>query len=149
MPLIEPAPPSKAPAVWLAVVAVVLTLVGLYVWPWWSFGSDRTFLEFRQEYAHGANPGAPWSDVVYISWFRYGYLLQTIAVLVLPFAVVREDRWHWLALPAVLGCAWQLFGVLGSTVFRTTPAPFLGPLAGFLALLGWLLGRRTVPRRVR
>ncbi|MCX5207816.1 hypothetical protein OG689_00515 [Kitasatospora sp. NBC_00240] len=147
MPLIDPLPPSKAPSAVLAAAALVLTLVGLYLWPWWSSGyHDSTFLEFRQEYADGPALPSPWWNVFYTSWFQYGYLVQTVAVLVLPFAVVRNDRWHWLSLLAVLTCGWQLVGVLGSTIFHTTPAPFLGPLAGVLALVGWALGRRRAPR---
>ncbi|OKI17511.1 hypothetical protein [Streptomyces sp. CB03911] len=149
MPFIEPAPPSKTPSAVLAAAALVLTLVGLYLWPWWSSGyRDSTFLEFRQEYADGPNPGSPWWNVLYISWFQYGYVVQTVAVLALPFTVVGEDRWHWLSLLAVLTCGWQLIGVLGSTIFHTTPAPFLGPLAGVLALVAWALGRRKAPRPV-
>ncbi|MFJ8434939.1 hypothetical protein ACIQ9P_26925 [Kitasatospora sp. NPDC094019] len=147
MPLIDPAPPDRRPSTALAVAAVLLTLTGLYLWPWWPSGfPDAKFLEFRQEYAHGALPGSPWWDVVWISWFQYGYLVQSAAVLVLPFTVARHDRWHWLSLLAVLTCGWQLAGVLGSTVFHTTPAPFLGPLAGILALVAWLLARRRAPR---
>ncbi|MEK2491624.1 hypothetical protein WN990_18915 [Kitasatospora purpeofusca] len=146
MPLIDPAPPGKGAPVALGVAALLLTLIGLYLWPWWPDGfSDPTFLEFRKEYTDGP-PAVTWWDTVYYSWFQYGYLVQTVSVLVLPFTVARDDRWHWLSLAAVLTCGWQLAGVLGSTVVHTTPAPFLGPLAGILALVGWLLGRRKAPR---
>ncbi|MEV8096908.1 hypothetical protein [Kitasatospora sp. NPDC085879] len=145
MPLIEHQEPSRVGQAWLAVAAAALTLIGLYLWPWWSGGT--TFLDFRDDLS--TPRGGQWWNAVWVSWFRFGFAVQTVAVLVLPFAAVRRDRWHWLAAAAVLGAAWQLVGVLGSTVFHTTPAPFLGPLAGLLAALAWLTGRarrRTTAR---
>ncbi|MEV6205673.1 hypothetical protein [Kitasatospora sp. NPDC051914] len=141
MPLIDHTRRSRAGYAWLAVVAAVLTLVGLYVWPWWSGRHSTTFLEYREDFLTDRTSGDQWWNVLYESWFRFGFAVQTVAVLVLPIAVLRWDRWHWLSAAAVLGAVWQLVGVLGSTVFHTTPAPFLGPLAGVLAAVAWLGGR--------
>ncbi|GAA1073124.1 hypothetical protein [Kitasatospora arboriphila] len=142
MPFLEEREPGRAGHAWLAIAAATLTLVGLYLWPWWSDGT--TFLEYRDDLGRRGTHGA-WWNAVWLGWFRFGFALQTVAVLVLPFAVVRRDGWHWLSAAAVLGAGWQLVGVLGSTVFHTSPAPFLGPLAGLLAAVAWLAGR--APRR--
>lgn len=57
MPLIDPAPPGKGAPVALGVAALLLTLIGLYLWPWWPSGfSDPTFLEFRREFTDGPRP---------------------------------------------------------------------------------------------
>ncbi|MFE7775378.1 hypothetical protein ACFU5O_16055 [Streptomyces sp. NPDC057445] len=138
-------------AYWLAAIATVLTVLGLYVLPWWpSDYPDPTFLEYRAEYvADLADNTAPWWNAFHDSYFVVGFAVQTAAVCLLPFVVARRDRWHWLSVLAVLGAIWQLIGVLGSTIFHTTPAPFLGPLAGLLGLTAWLLARpaqRQQPR---
>jgi hypothetical protein len=128
---------------WLAAIAAALTVLGLYVLPWWpSRFPDPTFLEFRAEYvAELADDTTPWRNVFHDSYFVFGFGFQTGAVLLLPFVVARGDRWHWLSALAVLGAVWQLIGVLGSTIFHITFAPLLGPLAGLLGLIAWLLAR--------
>lgn len=128
----------------LAVVAAALTLLGLYVLPWWPSGyPDPTFLQFRAQYvADIADDTTPWWNVFHESYFTFGFGIQTAAAVLLPFVVARRDRWHWLSVLTVLAALWQLIGVLGATLFHITLAPLLGPLAGVLGLIGWLLARR-------
>jgi hypothetical protein len=124
---------------WLAGAAAALTLLGLYAIDWWPSGfPDPSFMEFREDYVAGlADDTTPWWNVFHDSWFRFGFLFQTFAVLLLPFTVGLRGRAHWLSALAVLGAVWQLVGVLGSTIFNITFAPFMGPIAGLLALAAW------------
>ncbi|MGW1672400.1 hypothetical protein [Streptomyces sp. NPDC002324] len=128
--------------------ASVLTLYGLYLLDWFPerFGEGRMFLDYRAEYlSFRANASHPqgWKALG-DAYFQIGYLFQTAAFVLLPFVVARTNRWHWLAALAVLGAAWQMGGMSAAGIVNTTFAPALGPLAGFLALLGWGLARWAV-----
>jgi hypothetical protein len=127
----------------LSATATALTLLGLYVFAWWpSRFANPTFLEFRADYvADLANGDAPWWNVFADSYFVFGFGVQTAAFVVLPFVVASRGRLHWLSAIAVLASIWEVIGVKGGSLIFTTAAPWLGPLAGVLALIGWRLAR--------
>ncbi|MFI7498582.1 hypothetical protein ACIBVL_08655 [Streptomyces sp. NPDC049687] len=132
----------------LTVSASALTLAGLYLMDWFPERvlGGHSFLDYRSEHltdradATGLEGWQSLAD----TYFVVGYLVQTVAFVLLPFVVARTSRWHWLAALAVLGAAWQMAGMAGATIVNTTFAPALGPLAGILALIGWGLARSSV-----
>ncbi|KND41620.1 MULTISPECIES: hypothetical protein [Streptomyces] len=144
-----------APSGWKLTVAYVLTgaasvltLYGLYLLNWFPerFGEGRMFLDYRAEYlsfrAEASDPRG-W-EALGVAYFQIGYLFQTAAFVLLPFVVARTNRWHWLGALAVPAAAWQIGGMSAAGIVNTTFAPVLGPIAGFLALLGWGLARWAV-----
>jgi uncharacterized membrane protein YgdD (TMEM256/DUF423 family) len=132
----------------LTVTATVLTLCGLYVMDWFPSRviDPHTFLEYRSEHvaARAQATEQEWWEVVSLTYFEIGYVVQTAAFLLLPFVVARRDRWHRLAVLTLLGAVWQVVGLLGSEIVNTTVAPVVGPFAGILAFVGWRLARSVV-----
>ncbi|MCP2259955.1 hypothetical protein LX15_003664 [Streptoalloteichus tenebrarius] len=124
---------------WLAAVAAVVTVLGLYVLPWWP---GESFLEFRAGYLLGGADGLPpWWSSFPASYFCFGFVPHTVAVLVPPLVVARADRWRLLSAPALVGALWQVLAVRGAPLVNTTGAPYLGAVAGMLLVIAWWLGR--------
>ncbi|KAB1140704.1 hypothetical protein F7R91_35230 [Streptomyces luteolifulvus] len=131
----------------LTVAASALTLLGLYVLDWFPdhVWGGQTFLEYRTEHlADRGDSGLQGWEYLGDTYFQFGYLVQTAAFVLLPFVVARYNRWHWLAALAVLGAAWQVAGMSAAAIVNTTFAPAMGPLAGILAVIGWVLARVAV-----
>jgi hypothetical protein len=139
----RPATVKVTAACLLSDPAAALTILGLYVFAWWPSGFPTPrFLAFRAGYvADLADDDTPWWNVFPDSYFVFGFAVQTAAFVVLPFVVANRNRLHWLSAVAVLASVWEVIGVKGGTLINTTAAPWLGPLAGVLALIGWLLAR--------
>jgi hypothetical protein len=132
----------------LTVAASALTLFGLYVLDWFPerVWGGTTFLDYRAEHlGDRADAGhLDWWEILGDTYFQFGYVVQTAAFALLPFVVARYNRWHWLAALAVLGAAWQVEAMASAGIVNTTFAPVMGPLAGVLALIGWVLARVAV-----
>ncbi|SHG05941.1 hypothetical protein [Streptoalloteichus hindustanus] len=124
---------------WLAAVAAVVTLLGLYVLPWWP---GESFLEFRAEHLAGrVDPDPTWWKSLQRGYFRFGFVAHSVVSALPPFVVARPDRWRSLTGLALLGAAWQLLAVRGATLINTTGVPYLGSVAGMLVVIAWWLGR--------
>lgn len=118
---------ARRSAVAPAVIAAVVTLVGLFAWDWWPADpDDPSFLEYRREVT---SDGDPPGGITVSASFGWGWLVALVLALVAPAALAAGGRARWFAVLGILGGVSQLVAVRAATLIGTTVSPYLAAAA--------------------